>query len=88
MKIASLAAVALAASCAGFASIAAADGPPPPGAMPLSRIIAMIEQRPDLAYIEQIELERGVYEIEYKTKDGREREIDVDPRTGAEVPRR
>lgn len=54
----------------------------PPGSMPLSQILVKFEQQPEFAYFEEIELDDGYYEIEYRTKGGEKREIKVDPRTG------
>lgn len=70
-----------------FGAPALADRGPPEGSQPLSRIVAEVEKRSDVAYIEEIEYDDGVYEIEYRTKDGRERKLRIDPRTGAERDR-
>lgn len=57
-------------------------GGPPAGALSLSQIIAQIESRPDYAYIKDIEWEDGRYEVVYRTRDGRDRDLKIDPRTG------
>lgn len=74
--------------CAGLVASAHADGPPPEGFLPLSGIVAELEQRPDFAYVEEIELDDGYWEVEYRTRDGRERKIEIDPLTGEERARR
>lgn len=60
------------------------DGPPA-GSLSLSQIIIQIESRPDYAFIREIDWEDGRYEIEYRTRDGRDRVLKVDPRTGRPV---
>lgn len=60
------------------------DGPPA-GSLSLSQIIIQIESRPDHAFIKDIDWEDGRYEIEYRTRDGRDRVLKVDPRTGRPV---
>ncbi|MBS4045540.1 MAG: PepSY domain-containing protein [Alphaproteobacteria bacterium] len=60
------------------------DGPPV-GALSLSQIITQIESRPDFAFIKDIDWEDGRYEVEYRTRDGRDRNLKVDPRTGRPV---
>jgi uncharacterized membrane protein YkoI len=59
--------------------------PPADNAPKLSQIAATIEAElgADLHYIESIEWDDdGYWEVEYRTRDGREIEIDVDPMTG------
>lgn len=77
-----LAAFALAALA--LPGVAAADTPPPSGALPLSRIVATVESNvADLAYIEDVSWDDdGYWEVEYKTRDNREVDIRVDPVTG------
>lgn len=60
-------------------------GGPPVGALSLSQIITQIESRPDFAYIKEIDWDDGRYEVEYRTRDGRDRVLKVDPRTGRPV---
>lgn len=60
-------------------------GGPPVGALSLSQIITQIESRPDFAFIKDIDWEDGRYEVEYRTRDGRDRNLKVDPRTGRPV---
>lgn len=60
------------------------DGPPA-GSLSLSQIILQIESRPDMAFIRDIDWQDGRYEIEYRTRDGRDRVLKVDPRTGRPV---
>ncbi|HRF09402.1 MAG TPA: PepSY domain-containing protein [Xanthobacteraceae bacterium] len=59
-----------------------ADPAPPADAMALSSIIAKLEQRADFAHIKEIDWDDGLYEVEYRTKDGGSREVKLDPRTG------
>jgi len=59
-----------------------ADGAPPSGSMPLSQIVAKVEQRPDFGYLKEIEWDDGLYEVEYRSKDGGVREVKLDPRSG------
>ena len=63
---------------------AMADTPPPPNSQPLSRIIATVEgSAQNLAYIEDVSWDDdGYWEVEYRTTEGREVEIRVDPVTG------
>lgn len=61
------------------------EGGPPVGALSLSQIITQIESRPDFAFIKDIDWEDGRYEVEYRTRDGRDRNLKVDPRTGRPV---
>lgn len=60
-------------------------GGPPVGALSLSQIIAQIESRPDFAFIKDIDWDDGRYEVEYRTREGRDRTLKVDPRTGRPV---
>ncbi|WP_040708303.1 PepSY domain-containing protein [Oceanibaculum indicum] len=61
----------------------ARDMQPPADAMPLSQIVAKIEQRPDFRYIDDLEWDDdGYYEIEYRTKEGGEVRLKLDPKTG------
>ncbi|WP_300295139.1 hypothetical protein, partial [Ferrovibrio sp.] len=57
-------------------------GGPPAGSLSLSQIIAQIESRPDCAFIRDIDWVEGRYEVEYRTRDGRDRVLKIDPRTG------
>lgn len=61
------------------------EGGPPAGALSLSQIIAQIESRPDFAFIKDIDWEDGRYDVQYRTRDGRDRTLKVDPRTGRPV---
>jgi hypothetical protein len=62
----------------------AADEKPPANAKPFSEIARTIEQRADFQAFESIEYERGVYEVEYFTKEGKEKKLHLDPVSGAE----
>lgn len=61
---------------------------PPSDAMPLSEIIAALEEgEHDLAYFKEIEWDdRGYWDIEIRRSDGAKVEIEIDPMTGE--PRR
>jgi hypothetical protein len=61
------------------------EGGPPAGALSLSQIIAQIESRPDFAFIRDIDWDDGRYDVQYRTRDGRDRNLKVDPRTGRPV---
>jgi hypothetical protein len=61
------------------------QGGPPAGALSLSQIITQIESRPDFAFIKDIDWDDGRYEVEYRTREGRDRTLKVDPRTGRPV---
>ncbi|MET3660533.1 PepSY domain-containing protein [Aquamicrobium ahrensii] len=58
------------------------DRAPPPNAMKLSEIVAKVEQRDGFRYIDEIEWERGLYEVTYYTTDKAKVEIRFDPLTG------
>jgi hypothetical protein len=61
------------------------EGGPPVGALSLSQIITQIESRPDFAFIKDIDWDDGRYDVQYRTRDGRDRNLKVDPRTGRPV---
>lgn len=61
------------------------EGGPPVGALSLSQIITQIESRPDFAFIREIDWDDGRYDVQYRTRDGRDRNLKVDPRTGRPV---
>lgn len=76
---------ALALAALALPSIAAADTPPPAGALPLSRVLATVEAElgSGLSFIEDVSWDDdGYWDIEYRTTDGREAEIRVDPLSG------
>jgi hypothetical protein len=64
-------------------SVVWAEAAPPEGSKSLTEILRPIEARSDFAYFEEIELEDGMYKIEYYTKGGSKQKIEVDPLTGA-----
>jgi hypothetical protein len=64
-------------------SVASAEAAPPEGSKALTEILRPIETKPDFSYFEEVELEDGLYKIEYHTKDGKKQKIEVDPVTGA-----
>lgn len=66
-----------------LAGAASADQPPPSDAQPLSQLLSVVEQQSDFHYVDEIEWEdRGSYKVEYVTKDGRERTVRIDARSG------
>ena len=65
-------------------SVAADSERPPANAKPLSDIARTVEQRANFQAFESIEFDDGVYEVEYYTKEGTEREIRLDPVSGTE----
>jgi hypothetical protein len=62
----------------------AVDEKPPANAKPFSEIARTIEQRADFQAFESIEFDNGVYEVEYYTKEGKEKKLHLDPVSGAE----
>lgn len=65
--------------------LAAVAAPPADTAPRLSQIAATVEAElgDELHYIESIEWDDdGYWEVEYRTRDGREVEVDIDPMTG------
>lgn len=79
--------LALMLSLGASASAAAADTPPPEGALPLSQILATLEASADIRWIDEVDWDSdGYWEVEYHTTDGREVEVQLDPMTGE--PRR
>lgn len=77
----------LAAALALMAGAAAADTPPPEGALPLSQVIAALEAADEVHWIDEVEWDDdGYWEVEYYTRDGRKVEVRLDPMTGE--PRR
>jgi hypothetical protein len=65
-----------------FTLPAFANDRPPEASMPLSTIIAQIENEPDFAYFDEIEFDDGVWEIEYYRADGAKVSVDIDPMDG------
>lgn len=63
--------------------VAMAQDRPPAGAMPLSQIIAMVETRPGLLFIEEVEWDDdGYWEVELRGTDGSKTKLRLDPMTG------
>lgn len=66
----------------------AADTPPPDGALPLSRILSLVEASDSIRWIDEVDWDDdGYWEVEYITAEGRKVEIRVDPLSG-EIRRR
>lgn len=62
---------------------ALADQTPPAEALPLSEIVAGLEGRYDIQFIDEIEWDDdGYWEVEFFTRDGAKVEVKVDPVTG------
>lgn len=58
-------------------------GAPPQNSQPLSQLLATIERNGDVAYFKDVEWDDdGYYEVEYRTRNGDEREVKVDPVSG------
>jgi hypothetical protein len=69
----------------GAPALAQRQERPPEGSLPASEIVRRVEQRGDFGWLKEIEWdEDGYWDVEYWTRDGRLREIDVDPGTGRE----
>jgi len=60
---------------------AQAKNAPPPNAKKLSEIIAKVEQRPDFAFIDEVDWDGKGYDVTYFTKDEAKVEIKYDPIT-------
>lgn len=75
MKITTLAAASLLAAAPLLAQDQA-------GGLPLSEIVAGIEAQADFASFESVDWDDGHWEIEYRTVDGSEVEVEIDPATG------
>ncbi len=56
---------------------------PPANAKKLSEIITKVEQRPDFAFIDEVDWDNKGYEVTYFTKDNAKVEIKYDPVTAA-----
>lgn len=70
--------------------LALADTPPPADALPLSQIIATLEEQagPDLAYIDEVDWDDdGYWKVEYRTMQGARIELRLDPVTGEQTAR-
>lgn len=74
-------AVATAALLAVSTLTVVAKEPPPAGSKKLSEIVALVEQRSDFAYVEDVEWSDKGYDVTYFTKDGAKVEIKYDPVT-------
>lgn len=77
LRFAVAAAVAL-----SFPAVALADPPPPADALPLSTVLEALEQEADFGHVEELEWDDGYWEVEYRTADGREVKVYLDPLTG------
>ena len=65
---------------------ALADSPPPADAKALSELLQTVEQEAGFAYVDEIEWDDGLYEIEYYTDDGATKEVKIDPVSGETRP--
>jgi hypothetical protein len=72
----------------GAPSIMRAEPSPPTslpkGSKPLSEILRPIEARSDFGYFDEVELEGGIYKIEFYTQDGSKQKMHIDPLPGTE----
>ncbi|MCC5961117.1 MAG: PepSY domain-containing protein [Rhodobacteraceae bacterium] len=79
MKLRYIFPVALAMSAAP----ALAERQPPAQAMPLSMIVAELENQYDIAWIDEIEWDDdGYWEVEFFARDGSKVDLKIDPVTG------
>lgn len=59
---------------------------PPANAVPLSEILATLEQSEDLLYFDEVEWDGdGYWEVEYYRPDGAKVKIKIDPVTGQPI---
>jgi hypothetical protein len=65
---------------------ALADTPPPQGAKPLTELLQGIEKSTDFGYIDEVEWDNGLYEVEYFTKAGAKKKVYIDPISGNQRP--
>ncbi len=57
--------------------------PPPANARPASEVLRMVEQRPDFAYLAELDWDNdGYWKVEYRTRDGAKVELRIDPVSG------
>lgn len=72
-----------AALLAASLAVPAFAAPPPGNARPASEVLRMIEQRPDFAYLSELDWDDdGYWKVEYRTRDGRKVELRLDPVSG------
>ncbi|WP_203075963.1 PepSY domain-containing protein [Falsiroseomonas ponticola] len=77
-----------AALLAASLALPAFAAPPPGNARPASEVVRMVEQRPDFAYLSELDWDDGGYwKVEYRTRDGAKVELRIDPVTGQPRPR-
>lgn len=63
-------------------AVALAEAPPPQGAKPLSELLQSIEKGVDFGYIDEVDWDDGIYEVEYYTKAGVKKKVRIDPESG------
>jgi len=65
------------------AAPALADRTPPPDSLPMSTIVAGLEERYSIQFIDEIEWDDdGYWEVEFYTTDGAKIELKINPVTG------
>jgi uncharacterized membrane protein YkoI len=74
--------LATAATLVALPALADFQDRPPEGAKRLSEILSTVEKRDKFAFIDEIDLDSGVYEITYFMTDGAEVKLQLDARTG------
>ncbi len=65
------------------ASAALAERMPPQSPLPLPHILALLEERYDIGFIDDVAwVDQGYWAVELVTRQGRELAVNVDPVTG------
>jgi hypothetical protein len=69
----------------GTAAAQSAQSMPPKNAQKLSALLGKVEQRPDFAFVSEVQWDEGGYEITYYTTDNAKVELKFDPVSGNTV---
>lgn len=72
----------IAASLFALPAAADFDDRPATGAKSLSEIVTAVEKRPNFAFIDEVSIDTGIYEITYFMSDGAEVKLHIDAKTG------
>lgn len=72
----------IAASLIALPAAADFDDRPADGAKSLSEIVTAVEKRSNFAFIDEISIDKGIYEIIYYMTDGAEVKLHIDAKTG------
>lgn len=66
-----------------LATAAAADMPPPAGALPLSEVLAKLEAANQIQYVDDVDWDDdGYWDVEFISADGAKVKVKLDPLTG------